>query len=245
MSGTWSTVPIGGRPADVYDPAGPGPRFALLHLHDVTLETLRGRTAFSRWFDELRLACVCPHGGPCWWADRICPAFDPAQTPERYLLDAVVPFIHDRWKSRQGDIGLQGIGMGGQGALRLAFKHPERFLTVAAIAPALDYHERYGQGTPLDQMYDSKEQCRQDTALLHVHPSRYPAHIFFCIDPADVPWLRGNDRLHEKLNALGIAHETDFTTSQGGHTWDYFNYMAERVERFVLAGLEQESRRLL
>src|SRR5260370_734862 len=59
------------------------------------------------------------------------------------------------------------------------------------------------------------------------------------------PRLRGNDRLHEKMNALGVPHEIDITTRAGGHSWDYFNHMAERVVGFVAAGLEQESRRLL
>ena len=126
----------------------------------------------------------------------------------------------------------------------MAFKHPDLFPAVAAIAPALDYHELYGRGTPLDAMYDSKEQCRQDTALLHVHPVHYPPHIFFCIDPDD-GWYRGCDRLHEKLSALGVPHEADLTTRAGGHSWAYFDHMAERVEHFVHAGLGQESRRLL
>jgi S-formylglutathione hydrolase FrmB len=80
---------------------------------------------------------------------------------------------------------------------------------------------------------------------MHVHPYQYPPHFFFCIDPDDARWYRGNDRLHEKLSALGIAHTFDLTTRAGGHSWDYFNHMAERAVRFVVEGLEQESRRLL
>ena len=139
-----------------------------------------------------------------------------------------------RWQLSVGAIGLLGISMGGQGALRLAFKHPRQFPAVAAIASALDHHDLYGQGTPLDAMYDSKEQCRQDTAILHIHPAHYPPHLFFCIDPADARWFRGNDRLHEKLSALGIAHEIDFTTRAGGHSWEYFDHMAERAVRFLV-----------
>src|SRR5262249_29656751 len=113
------------------------------------------------------------------------------------------------------------------------------------ISSAIEYHELYGQGTPLDDMYDSKEQCRQDTAPMHVHPSHYSPHIFFCIDPDDELWYRGNDRLDEKLNALGVPHEKDLTTRAGGHSWEYFNHMAERAIRFLHAGLARESRRLL
>lgn len=245
MQGAWVREEVAGRPVDVYEPTGARPRFGILHLHDLDLATLVDRPAFARLLDELRLACICPLGQRCWWADRICEAFDPVLTPERFLLEQVVPYANQRWKWGNRQIGLQGIGMGGQGALRLAFKHPETFPVVAALASALDYHELYGQGSALDQMYESKEQCRQDTAILHIHPSLYPRQIFFAVDPEDRRWYRGNDRLHEKLTALGVPHEVDLTTRAGGHTWVYYEQLANRVERFVAAGLEAESRRLL
>lgn len=244
--GTWSTIEIAGKQADVYEPAGLNrSRFAILHLHDFSKETLRGRPAMTRWLDELQMPCVCPHGQRCWWTNCICPEFDIQLTTERFILEHVMSWISSRWRLGPRSIGIQGIGMGGQGALRFAFKHPALFPVVAAIAPALDYHERYGEGTTLDDMYDSKEQCRQDTALMHVPPSNYPPHIFYCIDPEDRAWYRGNDRLHEKLNALGIPHEFDSATRAGGHSWTYFEQMAERAIRFIHAGLTLESRRLL
>ncbi|MHB1423003.1 MAG: alpha/beta hydrolase [Gemmataceae bacterium] len=246
MNGSWTCVDIGGKPADIFDlPASINPRFGILYLHGAGLETLAGQPALTRLLEELKLVCVCPHGKLSWWADRVCAEFDPQMTPERHLLRNVVPFFAERWGIVPRGIGLTGISMGGQGALRLAFKRPDLFPVVAAIASAIEYHELYGQGTTIDEMYDSKEQCRQDTAPMHIHPSKFPPHIFFCIDPSDAPWHRGNDRLHEKLNALGIPHEHDLTTRAGGHSWVYFSHMAERAVRFVHRGLEQESRRLL
>ena len=241
----WAAVSIAGKSADVFEPDGGKPRFAVLFLHPVGQETLRQAPVFSQLLGANRLACVCPSGGYSWWADRICSDFDPRVTAEHYLLDAVLPFFAERWSLRPPAIGLLGISMGGQGALRLAFKHPGLFPTVAGISSALDYHELYGRGLSIDAMYDSKEQCRQDTAVLHIHPARFPPHVFFCIDPADRDWFRGNDRLHEKLTALGVPHEADLTTRAGGHSWDYFNHAAGRAIKFVVAGLEHESRRLL
>jgi S-formylglutathione hydrolase len=242
----WSTQDISGKPAEVFDPPGPTrPRFAMIFLHGHGRETLHDRPAFSLVMEQLQMACVCPHGERCWWTDRICPEFDHAISPECYVLERIVPFLRTRWDLAPPAIGLIGISMGGQGALRLAFKHAGLFPAVAGISSAIDYHELYGQGTALDAMYDSKEQCRQDTALLHIPPVGYPPHIFFCIDPDDAQWHRGNDRLHEKLNALGIPHAADLATRAGGHGWDYFNHMADRAVRFVYRGLEQESRRLL
>src|SRR5438105_4370424 len=110
MPGTWSAAVLGDKPADVYLPPEP-PRFGVLYLHDLGETSLRDRPAFTRWFDEFRLACVCPRGQGCWWADRVCPEFDPRLTPERYLLDQVVG--HAAGLGPHG-LGLLSIGMGGQ-----------------------------------------------------------------------------------------------------------------------------------
>jgi S-formylglutathione hydrolase len=246
MSG-WSTLAIDGHAADVYEPASSSrSRFGVLYLHGAGLETLHSRfaSAYEPLLARFHLTCVCPHAGISWWTDRVCPAFDAGRSAERYVLEAMLPWCKRRWGFEERSVGLFGIGMGGQGALRLAFKHPETFPVVAALSAAIECQEVYGEGYGLEELYDSKEQCRQDTAPMHVHPSRHPPHLFFAVDPDDA-WLRGNDRLHEKLNALGVEHTTDFETRGGGHSWAYFNRMAERVLNFLRAGLEQESRRLL
>jgi len=246
MTGVWTRERIAGKESSIYQPPGPArPRFAVLFLHGVGQETLEGKDAFTRIFDELNLPCVCPWGGRCWWVDRPCSEFDPQRTPERHLLDNVLPIFQERWGLAARAVGLLGISMGGQAALRLAFKHPRLFPAAAALSAALDYYDIFGHGTPLDELYDSKEQCRQDTALMHVPPYDPPPHLFFAIDPNDTIWYRGNDRLHEKLTALGVPHTCDLTTEAGGHTWDYFNFMADRAVRFLYSGLAQESRRLL
>lgn len=246
MNGTWHAHDIAGKRADVYElPGGVPPRFAVLYLHSGGLETLVGQTAFTRLFDESRLACVCPHGQMSWWTDRRCAEFDATLTPERWLLDHVLPFFQTTWGFAPPSIGLLGISMGGQGALRLAFKHPKTFPVVAAISASIEFQNWYGLGYSLDHMYDSKEQARQDTALLHIHPSHYPPHIWFRVDPADREWWRGNDRLHEKLAALGVPHTCDLTTRAGGHSWDYFNAVAGDAVRFLDVRLSELKRRLL
>ena len=242
----WTTLEIAGKSADVYEPPGDvKPRFGILHLHGVGLELLQHSDAFRKAFDEHQLACICPQGQRSWWTDRICPEFDDQMTAEHFVVHEVLPVFEQRWGIRPRAVGIQGISMGGQGALRIAFKHPKLFPVTAGISSAIEYHEWFGQDSPIDDTYDSKEQCRQDTVPMHVHPSEHPREIFFCIDPTDVEWFRGNDRLHEKLNALGVQHQCDLETQAGGHSWDYFDAMAERTVRFVYEGLERESRRLL
>ncbi len=244
MNGSWTAVDIAGKPADIYDPPAGRPRFGLIYLHGIGQETLFDRQAYTDLFAELGLGCVVPRGGFTWWSDRPLPEYDAARTAEGYIRYDVVPYIRQRWLLPARAVGLFGVSMGGQGALRIAFKHPEEFPVVAGISAAIDYHDYHGQGNSLDEMYDSKEQARQDSAILHIHPSQFPPHIFFCCDPTD-DWHRGNDRLHEKLSALGVPHECDLTTKAGGHSWDYYNAVAGRVVRFLRDGLDEESRRLL
>src|SRR5437660_8543420 len=132
MNGAWSTAKIGSKEADIYEPPDLlRPRFGVLHLHGIGLESLRERPAFTRCFDELKVVCLCPRGGRSWWADRLCPEFDTTITPEHYLLDQVLPYFGARWQMKPDAIGLHGISMGGQGALRLAFKYADLFPVVA------------------------------------------------------------------------------------------------------------------
>ncbi|MGH9676673.1 MAG: alpha/beta hydrolase-fold protein [Candidatus Acidiferrum sp.] len=245
MSGKWLTHSIEGVPVAAFVPEGLEPRFGLVFLNDPSHQTPRLSPAFESLFDELRAVCFCPPGDHSWWTDRIWTAFHPNLSAENFAVERLLPFIRENFQLKTPAIGLFGFGMGGQGALRLAFKHPTEFPAVAGIASTLEYHELYGQGLSLDSLYDSKEQCRQDTAILHIHPSHYPPHIFYCVDPDDGDWYRGNDRLNEKMNALGVPHEIDFTTRAGGHGWKYCENMAEKAIRFVVAGLLEQSRRLL
>src|SRR5579862_2740950 len=156
MRGTWSQLEVDRKKVDLYDPPGPSrPKFGVLFLHALGLDTLVDKPAFTRLFDELHLACACPHGQRAWWTDRVCSEFDPRLTTEQHPLRNVLPFMQDRWQLGPRGVGLLGISMGGQGALRLAFKHPQLFPVVAAIAPALEYHEWYGRGYSMDEMFDS------------------------------------------------------------------------------------------
>jgi S-formylglutathione hydrolase FrmB len=214
-------------------------------LHGVHLNRLVDKPVFEAEFERHRLPVIAPFTGRSWWSDKICPEFDPKLTAERHILDNVMPYIRDRWVAESPRVGLLGTSMGGQGALRLAFKYPSKLPVVAAISPAIDYHLRWNEGDEtLPQMYADAEAVRQDTATLHVHPLNWPRNLWFCCDPNDYRWHESADRLRMKLAALGIPHECDLETTAGGHGFDYYNAMAPRAVAFLAGRLEKERRRV-
>jgi S-formylglutathione hydrolase FrmB len=220
--------------------------YVILYLHGVHQSPLRDKPAFTEQFDKHGLHVVCPVTGPTWWTDRLCPQFDSEMTVQAYLLERVLPLIDERFGTGPPGIGLLGTSMGGQGALRLAYKFPDIFPVVAAISPAIDYQIRLQEGDEvLAQMYPNAEAVRQDTALLHIHPLNWPRHQFFCCDPADTRWYDSVDRLHMKLASIGVPHEHDLQTSGGGHGFEYYNVMAEKAVTFLFDGLERERRRIV
>lgn len=239
----WEVQTIGARSADVFTPRDRA-RFLLLFLSDMDAVTLRDNSTWTAILEANRVAAVCPDGGDSWWADRVCPSFDQSQTAVRHLLDDVVPWAKTRFELSDNAIALAGVGAGGQGALRLAFDQPKLFRAVASLGGSLDHYELYGRGTSLDEMYPTREHCRQDGVVLHVQPFTWPPYIWIGCDP-DSPWLRGNDRLHEKLMALGAPHTVDFETRVCGHCWSYYDHLAPKLIQFLIEGLSRESRRLM
>lgn len=227
---TWTTEQIGGKPADVFlpDSAELEP-YAILHLHGHSEQTLKDNDAFTAELEKRGLRCVCPHGRRSWWLDRVCPEYDSEITPQAYLLDSLVPWIEQSWDVTPPAIGLTGISMGGQGALQLAYRHARKFPVVAVLAPAIDFYQWHGRGLPIDEMFETSEAARQASAILHLHPLSWPRHQFLACDPADDEWFDSADKLSMKLSSSGIPHEIDFATTNGGHTWDYFEMMAGQI----------------
>jgi S-formylglutathione hydrolase len=234
----WARRAFGGKAADVFDPINALP-LCVLYLHSLAEESPTTNTALTAALRHHRLRCVAPHGGWCWWADRVCPEFDAVVTPERYLLDVLIPGAEAAWRLGPRAVALAGVEMGGQGALRIAFKHPGRFPVVASAGGALDCQDWYGRGTPLDEMYESCERCRLDTAILHIDGRDWPRHVWFWCAPDDAACYRGNDRLHEKLSAMGVPHTADLDTRAQP------DQMVPPMLAFVAAALAKESKRLM
>src|SRR5262249_55575927 len=152
----------------------------VIYLHGVRQTRLIDNAAMTAEFARRGLPVIAPLTGPSWWTNKILPSFDERISAETYVLQPVMSHIRQRWGVAPPQVALLGTSMGGQGALRMAFRHPNTFPIVAAMAPAIDYQIRWDEGDmTLAQLYTDAEDVRQDTATLHVHPLNWPRNIWF------------------------------------------------------------------
>lgn len=242
---TWREVEIGGKRADLFVPTQlKEPRRAILFLHGHAKITLKENAVYTALLEQHGLIALCPDGGRSWWGNRISRDFDEQIAPIPFLIEQVLPWLDAEFGIQPPAIGLFGISMGGQGALRLSYGHPNLFPVVVALSPIIDFHQLYGHGLPLDEIFPNAEAARQETVVLHLHPLNWPRHQLLLCDPQDHDWFEGFDRLLGKLRSTGIPFESDTTTRAGGHSWTYFNHQAPRILDFLIERLEKERLRI-
>ncbi len=240
---TWHLAEVAGHRCELIEPPGEC-RGSILYLHGARLQSLSGQPGFAAEIARRQLRVAAPQGGRSWWTDKLLPQFDPQISAERYLVDRLIPDLAARWRVEPPAIALLGTGMGGQGALRLAFKHPRLFPVVAALSPAIDNQLEWDHDAALQAIYADPEAARQDTATLHVHPLNWPRNIFFACDPTNTCWFHSADKLRMKLAALGIPHQCDLETTVAAGHLAYYHQQLPKAIAFIVERLAAESRRV-
>jgi S-formylglutathione hydrolase FrmB len=149
--------------------------------------------------------------------------------------------IRDR-KSR----GITGLSMGGYGALRFAFSHPELFGSVSAQSPALitespkELNAQLRSAGPLARFMGgvfgnpiNVAHWNQNSPFVLARQNRIQlksqAIYINCGQQDEYGFADGASNMHQQLLAEGIRHE--FHLYPGGHTPDYFlSYLGETLQ---------------
>src|SRR6478609_11423632 len=156
-----------------------------------------------------------------------------------FFLQEFIPHIEGKYHIRKGRAAraISGISMGGYGALRFAFAHPELFSAVSAQSAALitetpkqlDAAGRTGMpltgvldpvfGKPIDVAHWNANNAfllaRHNAAAL-----RKLAIYFNCGQDDNYGFEKGAAALHAELQRLGIKHE--YHSYPGDHSVAYF-----------------------
>lgn len=165
-----------------------------------------------------------------------------------FFLTEFLPFIETRYRvvrERQSR-GITGLSMGGYGALRFAFAHPELFGSVSAQSPALmteSPRELDGDlrdagplakllgnvfGNPINVAHWNQNNpfllARKNQAQL-----RNQAIYINCGQQDEYGFAASAEQMHKQLLAEKVRHE--FHLYPGGHNAEYFlSHLGETIE---------------
>jgi S-formylglutathione hydrolase FrmB len=156
-----------------------------------------------------------------------------------FFLQEFIPLIETKYRVNKGRNyrAISGISMGGYGALRLAFSHPEMFSAVSAQSAALitetpgelDTAARSGApmakllaavfGNPIEVAH-WKDNSPFVLAQRNEVAVRKVAIYFNCGQDDNYGFEKGAAALHEQLQKEGVKHE--YHPYPGDHSLPYF-----------------------
>jgi S-formylglutathione hydrolase FrmB len=173
---------------------------------------------------------VMPQGGRSFYIN----SRDGQIRYEDFFIQEFLPAVEKRYRVRPGraNRGIHGISMGGYGALRMAFKYPHLFGSVAAHSAALMAKLPEGIGTsgggpgarvlgdvfgrPVDRNFYA---ANNPIALARTAKLAGLKIYFDCGLQDDFGFDAGARELNQALKQRGVAHE--FHLYPGVHGWDY------------------------
>jgi S-formylglutathione hydrolase FrmB len=165
-----------------------------------------------------------------------------------FFLQEFLPQIESKYRIRPGRTGraISGISMGGYGALRFAFGHPELFSAVSAQSAALitespqalDSVSQAGAplagvlgpvfGKPINAPHWN-DNSPFVLAKRNITALRTMAIYFNCGQDDNYGFEKGAAALHDQLQKEGLKHE--YHAYQGDHSLMYFlSHFAEVME---------------
>jgi S-formylglutathione hydrolase FrmB len=166
-----------------------------------------------------------------------------------FFLQEFIPLIEKTYRIAKGrsNRAVSGISMGGYGALRFAFSHPEMFSAVSAQSAALitespqDLDTAARSGAPLGKMLadvfgnpiDSSHWKNNDPFVLaqkNAAALKRLAIYFNCGQDDNYGFEKGAAALHEELQKEGVKHE--YHLYPGDHSLTYFLVHFSEVMEF-------------
>ena len=143
-----------------------------------------------------------------------CDSYDGKYLAETTVIKELIPYIDKNYRTiaTRGGRALQGMSMGGFGAMRLALKYPDQFSSVVAFAggyrwpedmnvnPHPSYAEMFNHDKEIFRTHHPETWARRNAARV-----RGKLAIQIYVGTED-PGLAGNRHMHALLDELEIPH---------------------------------------
>ena len=240
-------------PADYHAEASKQTRYPVLFLlHGLggsANDWVSERARLAEHAAAYRLIVVVPEGRDNWYTDS---ATAPNEKFETYFIEELLPDVERRFRvvARREGRAVAGLSMGGYGALKFGFKHPEKFALAASMSGALaaaswvpseslpafvrpSLARVYGPaGSPTRAANDLFRLAREAA------PERVAALPYFYLDCGTEDFLIGNNRdFSALLLERKIPHE--YRQLPGGHTWPYWDTQVREILKLAAQRLAQ------
>ncbi len=231
----------------------PHPTLYLLHgLSDDSTTWLR-RSRIEAYARELPLIVVMPDGYRGFYTDN-----NEGPSYGRHFGEEIPAFVERNFPARstRGGRAIGGLSMGGYGALRLAFGHPEKFCSVNSHSGALmrfnldvsprraRQDEVFRRHPPafyreLQRVFGRQPMGTRHDLLALVRRARrrhrrLPRILLDC--GTQDPLLEYNRAFHRELQELRVPHE--YREYPGGHEWDYWDEHVREALEFHARNLQ-------
>lgn len=178
---------------------------------------------------------------------------------EDAIIKDLIPHIEKTYRAQGTREGraIQGISMGGWGALMLAFKHPDLFSSVSAHSAALydqlpkpSGQDRYSMfldrvikrlfGDPPDDAFFQANNPLRIAETNAAAIKKSGLKIYFDVGAQDRYGYQGSNKLlDERLTKAGIAHE--YHQFPGEHGWEYMLSVMENSYGFLWKSFKPEA----
>jgi len=155
---------------------------------------------------------------------------DGSQKWQSFILGELLSYARREYRvdPRPSQTVIAGISMGGMGALRMAFKHPEMFAGVAALEPGIEPALSFDEIKLRDRFY------RSDQVFEERYGRPVDREFWKMNNPANIATARA-----EELRASGLA----IYIEAAGDDSFYLYYGAEFLHRVLFdAGISHEYR---
>lgn len=215
------------------------------------LYLLHGLTGhYSNWIEKTRLKeyaaayhiiIVTPEGNDGWYTDSATSLADKYET---YILEELIPEVESRFRAlnKRESRAIAGLSMGGYGALKFGFKHPDKFIFAASMSGAVDVATRMEDylkvkwealTVSVRQTYGALDgPTRADNDLFKLArgfpAERFTSLPFLYLDCGTEDGLVAPNReLATILLERKIPHE--FRELPGKHDWKYWDQQVQDV----------------